>query len=118
VFALSGGLAGLAGLVQIGRINAADPSAGLLFELTAITAAIIDGINLFGGRGTVIGTVIGALIMGVIRNGLELKRELKRRGITVILISHRLTDVFEVSDRIIALRQGQVFAIEAYPTRP
>lgn len=72
VFALSGGLAGLAGLVQMGRINAADPSAGLLFELTAITAAIIGGTNLFGGRGTIIGTVIGALIMGVVQNGLNL----------------------------------------------
>jgi ribose transport system permease protein len=72
VFALSGGLAGLAGLVQMGRINAADPSAGLLFELTAITAAIIGGTNLFGGRGTIIGTLIGALIMGVIQNGLNL----------------------------------------------
>jgi ribose transport system permease protein len=72
VFALSGGLAGLAGLVQMGRINAADPSAGLLIELTAITAAIIGGTNLFGGRGTIIGTLIGALIMGVIQNGLNL----------------------------------------------
>jgi ribose transport system permease protein len=72
VFALSGGLAGLAGLVQMGRINAADPSAGLLVELTAITAAIIGGTNLFGGRGTIIGTLIGALIMGVIQNGLNL----------------------------------------------
>jgi simple sugar transport system ATP-binding protein len=40
-------------------------------------------------------------------------RELKRQGIAVILISHRLTDVFAVSDRIIALRQGQVIADEA-----
>jgi simple sugar transport system ATP-binding protein len=43
---------------------------------------------------------------------LDLIRELKRQGIAVILISHRLTDVFAVSDRIIALRQGQVIADE------
>jgi ribose transport system permease protein len=72
VFVLSGALAGLAGLVLMGRLNAADPSEGLLYELTAITAAIIGGTNLFGGRGTIVGTVIGALIMGVIQNGLNL----------------------------------------------
>jgi ABC-type sugar transport system ATPase subunit len=44
---------------------------------------------------------------------LELIRELKRQGIAVILISHRLTDVFEVSDRIVTLRQGEVVASEA-----
>jgi ribose transport system permease protein len=72
VFVLSGALAGVAGLVLMGRLNAADPSEGLLYELTAITAAIIGGTNLFGGRGTILGTVIGALIMGVIQNGLNL----------------------------------------------
>jgi ribose/xylose/arabinose/galactoside ABC-type transport system permease subunit len=72
VFVLSGALAGIAGLVLMGRLNAADPSEGLLYELTAITAAIIGGTNLFGGRGTIVGTVIGALIMGVIQNGLNL----------------------------------------------
>jgi len=72
VFMLSGALAGTAGLVLMGRLNAADPSEGLLYELTAITAAIIGGTNLFGGRGTIIGTVIGALIMGVVQNGLNL----------------------------------------------
>jgi ribose transport system permease protein len=72
VFALSGAIAGLAGLLQMGRLNAADPSTGLFFELNAITAAIIGGTNLFGGEGSIIGTVIGALIMGVILNGLNL----------------------------------------------
>ena len=41
-------------------------------ELTAITAAIIGGTNLFGGRGSILGTFIGALIMGVLQNGLNL----------------------------------------------
>jgi ribose/xylose/arabinose/galactoside ABC-type transport system permease subunit len=72
VFALSGAIAGLAGLLQMGRLNAADPSTGLFFELNAITAAIIGGTNLFGGEGSIVGTVIGALIMGVILNGLNL----------------------------------------------
>ncbi|MCY3297241.1 ABC transporter permease, partial [Acinetobacter pittii] len=47
-------------------------TAGAGYELSAITAAVIGGTNLFGGRGTVIGTLIGALIMGVLQNGLNL----------------------------------------------
>jgi ribose transport system permease protein len=62
----------LAGLVFMGRLNAADPSAGLGYELTAITAAIIGGASLNGGRTSVIGAVLGALIMAVLQNGLNL----------------------------------------------
>ena len=72
VFVLMGLLAAVAGIVQVGRLNAADPSSGLFYELTAITAAIIGGCDLFGGRGTIVGTLIGALIMGVVQNCLNL----------------------------------------------
>lgn len=72
LYTLSGGLAGLAGLLFATRINAGDPTAGITYELTAITAAIIGGTNLFGGRGSILGTMIGALIMGVLQNGLNL----------------------------------------------
>lgn len=72
LYTLSGGLAGLAGLIFMARVNAGDPTAGLNYELTAITAAIIGGTNLFGGRGSVLGTFVGALIMGVLQNGLNL----------------------------------------------
>lgn len=72
LYTLSGGLAGLAGLLFATRINSGDPTAGISYELTAITAAIIGGTNLFGGRGSILGTMIGALIMGVLQNGLNL----------------------------------------------
>ncbi len=72
LYVLSGALAGLAGLIFMARVNAGDPTAGLNYELTAITAAIIGGTNLFGGRGSVLGTFVGALIMGVLQNGLNL----------------------------------------------
>lgn len=72
LYTLSGGLAGLAGLLFTARINSGDPTAGISYELTAITAAIIGGTNLFGGRGSILGTMIGALIMGVLQNGLNL----------------------------------------------
>ncbi|WP_127143980.1 ABC transporter permease [Pelagibacterium montanilacus] len=72
IYILSGMMAGLAGLLTTARVNAGDPTAGMTFELSAITAAIIGGTNLFGGRATILGTVIGALIMGVLQNGLNL----------------------------------------------
>ncbi len=72
LYALSGLTAGIAGLLFMARVNAGDPTAGLTYELTAITAAIIGGTNLFGGRASILGTFIGALIMGVLQNGLNL----------------------------------------------
>jgi ABC-type sugar transport system ATPase subunit len=54
-----------------------------------------------------------ALAVREVEHVLDLVRELKRQGIAVILISHRLTDVFAVCDRVVALRQGQVVADEA-----
>ena len=72
LYTLSGLLAGLAGILFMARVNAGDPTAGLGYELTAITAAIIGGTNLFGGRGSILGTFIGALVMGVLQNGLNL----------------------------------------------
>jgi ribose/xylose/arabinose/galactoside ABC-type transport system permease subunit len=72
LYALSGLLSGLAGLLFAARVNSGEPTAGLNYELTAITATIIGGTNLFGGRGSIVGTIIGALIMGVLQNGLNL----------------------------------------------
>lgn len=72
LYAISGFMAGLAGLIFMARVNAGDPTAGLNYELTAITAAIIGGTSLFGGKGSILGTMVGALIMGVLQNGLNL----------------------------------------------
>ena len=72
LYAISGLMAGLAGLIFMARVNAGDPTAGYTYELTAITAAIIGGTSLFGGKGSILGAVVGALIMGVLQNGLNL----------------------------------------------
>ena len=72
VFINMGVLAALAGLIFAGRLNAATPQAGNLFELDAIAAAVIGGASFTGGVGTVLGAVIGALVMGVLNNGMSL----------------------------------------------
>ena len=72
LYTLSGLLSGVAGLLFAARINSGEPTAGLSYELTAITATILGGTNLFGGRGSVAGTLIGGLIMCVLQNGLNL----------------------------------------------
>lgn len=72
VFVISGIAAGLAGLVTIARLGAAEPLAGTGFELFAIAAAIIGGTSFFGGIGKISGVVLGGLIIGVINNGLNI----------------------------------------------
>ncbi|SLN62053.1 ABC transporter permease [Roseisalinus antarcticus] len=72
VYVLCGVLCALAGWVLIGRIGAVSPLGNQTANLDAITAVVIGGTSLFGGRGSIIGTLMGALIVGVFRNGLAL----------------------------------------------
>ena len=72
VYALGGGLAAIAGLIVSARLDAADPKAGLGYELDSIAAVVIGGTSLSGGRGSILGTVLGCLIIGVLNNGLFL----------------------------------------------
>lgn len=72
VYALGGGLAGVAGLILTARLDSATPSAGFGYELDSIAAVVIGGTSLSGGRGTILGTVLGCLIIGVLNNGLVL----------------------------------------------
>jgi ribose transport system permease protein len=72
VYAISGALAALGGLIVTARLDSAQPNAGTGYELDAIAAVVIGGTSLSGGRGSVAGTVMGAVIIGVLNNGLVL----------------------------------------------
>lgn len=72
VYALAGLICAIAGWVLIGRIGSISPQAGQTANLDSITAVVIGGTSLFGGRGSIVGTLSGALIVGVFRNGLSL----------------------------------------------
>lgn len=75
VYAVAGVIAAFGGLVLIGRVGGTvTPLAGETANLDSITAVVIGGTSLFGGRGTIIGTVLGAIIVGVFRFGLSLSK--------------------------------------------
>ncbi len=70
VYTFAGLLYGIAALLLIARQENGDPQAGQTSNLESITAVVLGGTSLFGGRGHVMGTLIGALVVSVIRNGL------------------------------------------------
>lgn len=72
VFAVSGFLSALAGLIVTSRLSSAQPTAGVTYELDAIAAVVVGGTSLMGGKGRVMGTLIGALIIGFLNNALNL----------------------------------------------
>lgn len=71
-FTISGAAAGVAGMVNIARLGAAEPNAGTGYELFAIAAVIIGGTSFFGGEGSIMRVVLGGLIIGTINNGLNM----------------------------------------------
>ncbi|KJR44821.1 Ribose ABC transport system, permease protein RbsC [Desulfosporosinus sp. I2] len=72
VYVLAGVLASVSGIALTARIASGQPSLGLGYELDAITAAVVGGTSLTGGKGSVFGTISGALVIGVINNGMDL----------------------------------------------
>lgn len=72
VYVVAGALYAIGAWVLIGRLASASPNVGTEYNLDSITAVVIGGTSLFGGRGIVLGTLVGALIVGVFRNGLQL----------------------------------------------
>ena len=72
VYVLSGFCAGLAAIVYAARLGQAKADAGTGFELYAITAVVLGGTSIFGGKGTVHGTLLGLLAVALLQNGLRL----------------------------------------------
>jgi fructose transport system permease protein len=89
-YVVAGATVGVAAWIVCGRVGGADPNAGLNYNLQSITAVVIGGTSLFGGRGLVVGSLLGALIVQVFNSGLALagvdpNYQVLATGILVIL---------------------------------
>ncbi len=102
VYATAGLIYGIAGLLLVARTSVGDPQAGQTDNLDSITAVVLGGTSLFGGRGGVIGTLIGALIVGIFRNGLQL---MGVRSIYQVLITGILVILAVAVDQVARRRQ-------------
>jgi ribose transport system permease protein len=99
VYALSGALAGLAGVIFASRLGTGQPTAGIGWELDAIAAVVVGGTLLTGGQGGVGSTLVGVLLLGVILNILTKENisswwQLVLRGIillAVVIVQNRLS---------------------------
>ncbi|XVL28742.1 ribose ABC transporter permease [Staphylococcus equorum] len=72
IYSLAGLMSAMAGAILTSRLNSAQPTAGISYELDAIAAVVLGGTSLTGGKGRILGTLIGVLIIGVLNNGLNL----------------------------------------------
>ena len=72
VYVIMGVLTSIAGLIVTTRLGSGQPSAGLNFEMDCITASVVGGTSMSGGRGKVMGTIVGVLLLTVLTNGMTL----------------------------------------------
>jgi fructose transport system permease protein len=103
VYLFAGLIYGIAALLLVARTQVGDPAAGQTDNLDSITAVVLGGTSLFGGRGSIIGTLVGALIVGVIRNGLTL---LGVDAIYQVLITGILVILAVAADQLTRRRQA------------
>jgi len=74
VYAISGMMAAIAGIIMASRLGSAQPNTGETYEMNVIAACIIGGTSTFGGRGTILGTTVGALLMSMLANSMTLMK--------------------------------------------
>jgi ribose/xylose/arabinose/galactoside ABC-type transport system permease subunit len=72
VYTVCGFLTGIAGLIMLARISSGQPNAGTGFEMDVLTAVVLGGVSVAGGKGSISGAFIGVLIIGVLGNGLSI----------------------------------------------
>ena len=111
VYVLSGFVASLAAIIYVAHLGQAKSDAGTGYELMAITAVVLGGTSIFGGRGTVFGTVLGLFAIVILQNGLRLSAQpAEFAGILtgVLLIGTILID--RLSARVRSARQASIIA--------
>jgi rhamnose transport system permease protein len=112
-FVLAGALAGLAGFMFLARFGTITVVAGLGFELKSVAAAVVGGVNIFGGSGTVIGALIGAILVDLIDTSLvrwALVSEFWREAVLGVLILMSVAADALLMRRLIAARRAREHA--------
>ncbi len=112
-FVLAGALAGLAGFMFLARFGTITVVAGLGFELKSVAAAVVGGVNIFGGSGTVIGALIGAILVDLIDTSLvrwAFVSEFWREAVLGVLILLSVAADALLMRRLIAARQAREHA--------
>lgn len=72
VYAISGFMSALAGVVLLARVNSGQPNAGMSYEMDVITAVVLGGVSMSGGQGRLIMVIVGVMIMGILTNGMTM----------------------------------------------
>ncbi|MGL6199276.1 MAG: ABC transporter permease [Lachnospiraceae bacterium] len=109
LYTVSGLLAGLAGVILMARISSGAPASGTGMEMDVVTAVVIGGVSINGGKGKISGAFIGALIIGVLSNGLTIMNigEYYQQVVKgVVLILAVAFDTFTNTDRVKKAKQG------------
>ncbi len=111
VYVISGLLCGLAGVLWASRFEAAQTNTALGFELQTVAAAVVGGVNIFGGSGTVSGVLLGALLLGIINNALTLVRispfwQLAAQGALILLAVVIDSFILRRLQQTLSLRKG------------
>ena len=104
VYVFAGLMYGVAALLAVARTGVGDPQAGQTDNLDSITAVVLGGTSLFGGRGAILGSLVGALIVGVFRNGLTL---MGVASVYQILITGILVILAVTTDQLSRRRSGR-----------
>ena len=117
VYLLSGLVSSLAAIIYVAHLGQAKSDAGTGYELMAITAVVLGGTSIFGGRGTIVGTVLGLLAIVILQNGLRLSGQpVELAGILTgaLLVGTILVDRLSKSNklRLVAVRQTEVYRAE------
>ena len=89
IYTACGAAAGLAGAIATSRFQTAKPDLGISFELDVITACVVGGVSIYGGRGTILGTMLGLFFVGSLRRGLtflEVKGEVQDIVVGAVLV--------------------------------
>lgn len=100
-YACSGALASIAALIMTARLASAAPGMGVGLELASITAAVLGGVSVFGGKGSIFGSVLGVLTIAALRSGLTLNgvaAELQNMGVAVLLVTVLLISGVSLSE--------------------